>query len=112
MTDFTQVQTASALSSAPSSLLRSLLQTLATVQRKILASRREEEAFFRLNQLDDHQLQDIGLERVEEIVGWRIAARGAAPTAIIRLTYRRLPGTENNRATASQECAGAEPAGI
>ena len=126
MTQITQVQTAStrsqgdfdrlvrlpALSSAPSSLLRRLLQALATVQRKILASRQEEEAFLRLNRLDEHHLHDIGLVRVEEIVGWRIAARGAAPTAITRLSYQRLPGTENNRAAANQGRAGAEPAGV
>jgi uncharacterized protein YjiS (DUF1127 family) len=101
--DFDRLARLPALFYATSSLLRSLLQALATVQRKILASRREEEALFRLNQLDEHQLRDIGLVRVEEIVGWRIAARGAAPTAIIRVSYQRLPGTENNRAT-SKTC--------
>jgi uncharacterized protein YjiS (DUF1127 family) len=110
--DFDRLARPLALFYATSSLLRGLLLSLASVQRKILASRREEEAFFRLNQLDEHQLRDIGLMRVEEIVGWQIAARGAAPTAIIRFSYQRLAGTENNGATASQGCTSAKPASI
>jgi hypothetical protein len=125
MTQITQAQTASTRSegdfdrlvrlparvSAPSSLLRRLLRALDTVQRRILTSRQEEEALLRLDQLDEHQLHDVGLVRVEEVVGWQIAARGAAPTAITRFSYQRLPSTENNHATASPGFAGAEPAG-
>jgi uncharacterized protein YjiS (DUF1127 family) len=100
--DFSRLLRPPALFFATYSLLRGLPEALAFVQRIILASRQEEEAFRRLDQLDEYQLQDVGLVRVEEIVGWRISARGAAPTAIIRLSYQSLPGTENNRAVTSQ----------
>jgi hypothetical protein len=73
------------------------LGALGSLIRDVLAGPRRNDGLQRLDQLDEHHLRDVGLVRVEEIIGWRVVARGAAPVAVTRYSYQLMPGSESRR---------------
>ncbi|KPH10259.1 hypothetical protein AOG23_01705 [Rhizobium acidisoli] len=44
-----------------------------------------------LDRLDDEHLDDVGLVRRSQPVGWTPVARGLDPTSIVRTTYEAKP---------------------
>jgi hypothetical protein len=73
------------------------LRAFDSLKRDILAGRGRNDGLQRLDQLDEHHLRDVGLVRIEEIIGWRVVARGAAPVAVTRYSYQLMPGSESSR---------------
>ncbi|WP_149335979.1 DUF1127 domain-containing protein [Neorhizobium sp. P12A] len=45
-----------------------------------------------LDDLDEHLLSDVGIERKNTIVGWTPAAHGNDPTSIVTTSYQSRPG--------------------
>lgn len=46
----------------------------------------------RLDDLDEHLLADIGIERTEKVVGWTPAPHGLDPTSITTTSYQPTGG--------------------